>query len=115
MFDFLQRNWIGILFVVAMLAMHFGGHRHGGRGGHAGHGGMMGGCGGHTSTRPHEHASEGGRTSPASTPPPSSSVPDPTRDAYSPDADDADSPVPPVATQPVPGGSIERSRHRHGC
>lgn len=115
MVDFLQRNWIGILFVVAMLAMHFGGHRHGDRGGHAGHGGMMrGGCGGQTSTRSHEHASEAGRTSPDSTPP-RSSAPDPTRDAYSPDANEADSQVPPDATQPVPGGSSTRSRHRHGC
>ena len=115
MIDFLQQNWIGMLFVVAMLAMHFGGHRHGGHGGHAGRGGTMRGCGGHPVTRPHEHASQGGSSSPGPTPPARSSVPDPTRDAYSPDASEADRQVPPDATQPVPGGSIERSRHRHGC
>jgi hypothetical protein len=108
MFDFLQQNWIGILFIVAMLAMHFGGHRHCGQGGH---GGMMGGCGGHSATRPHEHASQTGSSTPESR----STVPDPTRDAYSPDASEADSQVPPVAKHPVSGTSIERSRHRHGC
>lgn len=40
MADFFQPDWIGILFVVAMLAMHLGGRR---RSGHSG--GMHGGCG----------------------------------------------------------------------
>lgn len=113
MFDFLQQNWIVMLFVVAMLAMHFGGHRHGGQGGHLGHGGTMRGCGGHTVTRPHEHSSQADSTPPEPTPEPRSSVP--TRDAYPPDASEADSQVPPHANQLVPGGSIEQSRHRHGC
>ena len=111
MIDFLQQNWIGMLFVVAMLAMHFGGHRHGGQAGHGGHGGTMRGCGGHPAARPHEHASQTGSPTPESR----STVPDPTRDAYSPDASEADSQAPPAAKQPVPGGPIERSRHRHGC
>lgn len=57
MWQFLSQNWVGIVFVVAMLGMHLGGHRHG-TGGHgaSGHGGPMPGCGGHagpdTDTRP---------------------------------------------------------------
>ena len=111
MIDFLQQNWIGVLFVVAMLAMHLGGHRHGGQGGHAGHGGSMSGCGGHPVTRPHDHASQAGST----TPPAPSPVQDPTRDANSPDPNQADSQGPSDTTQPVSGASIEGSRHRHGC
>lgn len=114
MSDFLQQNWVGILFVVAMLAMHFGGHRHGGQRGHAGHRGMMGGCGGHAVGTSHPSESQTGTAAPERTPAPSSSVPDPTRDAYSPDADEADGPVPPE-TERVSGGSIQRSRHHHGC
>ena len=108
MIDFLQQNWIGVLFVVAMLAMHFGGHRHGGQGGHAGHGGSMSGCGGHPVARPHDHASQAGSL----TPPP---VQDSTRDAFSPDPSQADSQGPPDTTHPVSGGSIEGSRHGHRC
>jgi hypothetical protein len=99
MFDFLQRNWIGIAFVLGMLAMHFGGHRRRGEGGHGGHGGMMGGCGGHSVTRPHEHPSRAGSSTMESP----STVPDPTRDAYSPDASEAGSQVLPAAKQPVSG------------
>ena len=48
MWQFLSQNWIGIVFVVGMLGMHLGGHRHS-AGGHgtSGDGGAMSGCGGH--------------------------------------------------------------------
>jgi hypothetical protein len=39
MSDFLVRNWVFILFVGAMLFMHFGMHGGHGRGGHGGHSG----------------------------------------------------------------------------
>lgn len=67
MANFLQQNWIWILFIAAMLAMHLGGHRHGG---HSGRGGRShGGCG--DATRP-DRAHVPHR-------------PDPTRDAVNPD------------------------------
>lgn len=59
MTNFLQQNWIWILFIGAMLVMHLGGHRHGGHGGSDGHGqqGPMthAGCGG-------GHAGHGSRS-----------------------------------------------------
>jgi hypothetical protein len=45
MAQFLQQNWLWVILIGGMLAMHFGGHRHGGQPGHGG--GTHGGCGGH--------------------------------------------------------------------
>lgn len=52
MAQFLQQNWLWVILIGAMLAMHLGGHRHGGKSGHgvATHGG----CGGHA-----EHGTSG--------------------------------------------------------
>ena len=45
MAQFLQQNWLWVILIGGMLAVHLGGHRHGG---HSGHGGAThGGCGGH--------------------------------------------------------------------
>ena len=42
---FLQQNWLWVILIGSMLAIHFGGHRHGGRSNHGG--ATHGGCGGH--------------------------------------------------------------------
>jgi hypothetical protein len=73
MADCFQQNWIGILFVAAMLAMHLGGQR---RGGHSG--GMHGGCAaGHPGRKNRGRAEQAG-----------AGRPDPTRDAVNPDDDE---------------------------
>ena len=120
MADFLQRNWIGIFFIVAMLGMHLGGHRHGGTGG--GHGGLMGGCGaghgshggaGHTSGhgRPSETQSQEARTPGAPQPP---RQPDPTRDGAPDPTRDAAPAADPAwwGTDPEDETS-HRTRHHH--
>lgn len=120
MAEFLQQNWIGILFVVAMMVMHLGGHRHAGQSG--GHGGHGGGCGaghpghprattdgheGHQHQQPagrtHDNSRRGQDTVPmaqgevprgrdaASGP----AMPDPTRDAINPDDNPLGPDVPP--------------------
>ena len=96
MAGFIQQNWVGIIFVAAMLAMHLGGHR---RGGHSGRG-VRGGCGaGHARQgthlggdqahgEPHQlRRPEEGAEAPTAL---VSDVghPDPTRDAVNPDADE---------------------------
>lgn len=106
MIDFLQQNWVWILFVVAMLAMQLGGHGHGAHGGHSG----MGGCGGHSVSGSgahqghHEHAGSHVGDQPLP------KVPDPTRDAHSPDDLDAG-----ARSQRIDGASEAPQRHRHGC
>lgn len=44
MAQFLQQNWLWVILIGAMLAMHLGGHRHGGQ---SGQGATHAGCGGH--------------------------------------------------------------------
>lgn len=48
MTQFLQQNWVWVILIGAMLAMHLGGHRHGGQ---PGHGARHAGCGGHAAHR----------------------------------------------------------------
>lgn len=45
MAQFLQQNWLWVILIGGMLAMCFGGHRHGGQSGHGG--ATHRGCGGH--------------------------------------------------------------------
>ncbi len=114
MAQFLQQNWIGIIFIVAMMAMHLGGHRHGGHGGHGG--AMHGGCGAsredNGSQSPNNAQDHDARPYPSSATPwdapsrPSrdASQPDPTWDATRPDPTwDATRPDPTRdATRPDP-------------
>ena len=99
MFEFIQRNWVGIVLVVGMLVMHLGGHGHGG---HGGHGGRMGGCGGHAGHDHGESDAPARHQDPAS---PRPSNPDPTRDAYNPDDQDQ-------AQRPDGSGPRYGSAHR---
>ena len=113
MVEFLQQNGVGILFVVAMVAMHFGGRRHGGHGGmpgcsgHSGHSGHSGKSGGRSAS-PKEHADH--RVREAAYGPPTG-VPDPTRDAYSPD--DVEPGV--DKSPPLNGARGAPLQRKHGC
>ncbi len=100
MAGFIQQNWVGIILVAAMLAMHLGGHRHGGHNGR----GLRGGCGaghprqgthvGDDQAQPDAHQRpRAGKAEEAPTEPvPDVGHPDPTRDAVNPDDDEQLSP-----------------------
>ena len=100
MAGFIQQNWVGIILVAAMLAMHLGGHRHGGHGGR----GLRGGCGARHSPRgtrvgdhqaqpdPPQRPRSGKAAEARAEPAPDAVRPDPTRDAINPDDDEQLSP-----------------------
>jgi hypothetical protein len=93
MAGFIQQNWVGIILVAAMLAMHLGGHRHGGHGGP----GLGGGCGaghprqgtrvGDDQTQPDalQRPRSGKAAEAPAEPAPDAVRPDPTRDVLRPD------------------------------
>lgn len=106
MFEYIQRNWVGVLLVVGVLAMHLGGHRHGG------HGQLTHGCGGHDGQGGHEQDGQRQRHAGASVSRPGSGRPVPSQtdwgqEAYSPGS-------PPESYRHNGSGPRQPSNHRHG-